>query len=272
MNIGVHTGLLDFKGMAKIATGVLILRLGGAPEWSAQVDAGFKNWLTSYLPWVTGSTLALEEKATPNNHGSFYYNQLASVYLILDDKPAAKAVLQEYFNGIFQGQINATGEQPFEAVRTHPIHYRAYNLAAIITNARLAQYVGYNVWNITTKLGGTIQKATDFAIVQNPLPSNETDAVSEMWQIVACIATVYGDPTGKYTQFLSVVAPSEAFFFWDYHATINSSFTSTAIATVPSSSPTQTPEKHQGGASALMPISFLASVLAFGIASIVSLA
>ena len=46
-----------------------------------------------------------------SNHGSFYYNQLASIYLILDDKPAAKAVLQEYFNGIFQNQITATGEQ-----------------------------------------------------------------------------------------------------------------------------------------------------------------
>jgi len=84
MNVGVHTGLLDFKGMARIATGnpspfpfqprhikqcswtpgVLILRLGGAAEWTAQVDAGFKSWLTSYLPWVTGSKLALEEKAT----------------------------------------------------------------------------------------------------------------------------------------------------------------------------------------------------------------
>jgi hypothetical protein len=46
-----------------------------------------------------------------SNHGSFYYNQLAAIYLILDNKPAAKAVLQEYFNGIFQNQITATGEQ-----------------------------------------------------------------------------------------------------------------------------------------------------------------
>ena len=71
------------------------------------------------------------------------------------------------------------------------------------TNARLAEYIGYNVWNITTKLGGTIQKATDYALVQDPVPSNETDAVYQMWQVVGCIASVYGDPTGKYTKFLS---------------------------------------------------------------------
>lgn len=52
-------------------------------------------------------------------------------------------------------------------------------------------------------MGGTIQKATDWAMVQSPTPSNETGAVDEIWQIVACVATVYGDPSGKYKQFLS---------------------------------------------------------------------
>jgi hypothetical protein len=55
--------------------------------------------------------------------------------------------------------------------------------------------------------------------VQNPLPSNETEAVQEYYQVVACVATQYGDPTGKYRQFLSVVNDSEPFFMWDYWAT-----------------------------------------------------
>lgn len=67
----------------------------------------------------------------------------------------------------------------------------------------MGDYIGLDFWNTTTKTGGTIQKAVDYAIVQNPAPSNEEDAVSEMYQIVACIATVFGDPTGKYKQFLS---------------------------------------------------------------------
>lgn len=74
----------------------------------------------------------------------------------------------------------------------------------MITNARLADYIGYSTWNISTKTGGNIQKATDFAMAQNPAPSHEQGAVYQMWQIVACIATVYGDPTGKYKQYLSV--------------------------------------------------------------------
>ncbi|KAF8310497.1 chondroitin AC/alginate lyase [Clavulina sp. PMI_390] len=202
-NVGSHTGLLDFKGMAKIASGVLTLRKGNATSWTQATDDGFKSWLTAYLPWLLNNTLAVQERESTNNHGSFYFNQEAAVYLLLDDEASAKASVQQYFSGIYQNQINSTGEQPLEAVRTRPIHYRAYNLAAIITNAAIAQYVGYDAWNITTALGGTIQKATDFAMAQNPAPSNEEDAVYEINQIVACVASVYGDPTGKYKQWLS---------------------------------------------------------------------
>ncbi|KAF8310500.1 chondroitin AC/alginate lyase [Clavulina sp. PMI_390] len=202
-NVGAHTGLLDFKGMAKIASGVLTLRKGNAASWTQATDDGLKAWLTAYLPWLRNNTLAVQEREATNNHGSFYYNQEAAVYLLLDDNAGAKASVQEYFSGIFQNQIAASGEQPLEASRTHPIHYRAYNLAAIITNAAIAQYVGYNAWNLTTSLGGTIQKATDYAMVQSPVASNEQGAVVEINQIVACVSNVYGDPTGKYKQFLS---------------------------------------------------------------------
>ncbi|KAF8309087.1 chondroitin AC/alginate lyase [Clavulina sp. PMI_390] len=203
MNIGTHTGVLDLKGLAKIASAVLTLRQGNVAEWTQATDNGFKAWLTEYLPWLRNNTLGVQERETPNNHGSFYYNQEAAVHLILGDEASAKATLEEYFNGIYQKQIAANGEQPMEASRTHPIHYRAYNLAGVITNAALAQYVGIDAWNITTSLNGTIQKATDWAMAQSPIPSNELGAVSEINQIVACVANIYGDPTGKYKQWLS---------------------------------------------------------------------
>jgi hypothetical protein len=40
--------------------------------------------------------------------------------------------LNNYFQGIYQNQIVANGDQPLESVRTRPFHYRAYNAAAII--------------------------------------------------------------------------------------------------------------------------------------------
>ena len=72
-----------------------------------------------------------------SNHGSFYFNQVAALKVLVGDNAGALDSLGEYFNGIYKGQINADGEQPLEAVRTRPYHYRVYNLAAMIVRLTL---------------------------------------------------------------------------------------------------------------------------------------
>lgn len=265
MNIGTHTGILDFKGMAKIATGIETLRLGNATEWTQQVDDGFKGWLTAYLPWLKNSTLGVGERTLGNNHGTFYINQEASIHIILQDKPAAIAALNSFFSGEFQAQIDASGEQPLEARRPDPIHYRAYNLAALITNGQIADYLDHPIWKDTTKAGGTIQKATDWAMEQSKYAykTNETPtAVAELNQVVARIATVFGDTSGKYKDWLKSVDPSEAFFFWDFHATINSTTPSGSSSTTSAGlqSPT-TKANHSGGAVSTLSLSATSAIL-----------
>lgn len=272
--VGAHTGLLDLKGMAKIATGVLTLRLGNAAGWTPEVDAGLQAWIQSYLPWVTSNKLAVGEMDADNNHGSFFFNQLASLYLMVNDKVNAKAALEKYFNGIYMGQIDASGEQPLEASRTHPYHYRAYNLGAVITNARIGDYLGLNYWNKTTTKGGTIQGAVDFAMAQDPAASDEEGAAPEMWQIVAATATVFGDPTGKYKKYLSVVPPSEAFMFWDFHATLNATSTTISSTTSGLSAKPTSSSTHNGGALTGAHVSSVGAfigALVFGLGALASL-
>ncbi|GLB39580.1 putative predicted SAM-dependent RNA methyltransferase [Lyophyllum shimeji] len=72
----------------------------------------------------------------PNNHGTFYYNQLASLKLLVNDYEGALNVTDAYFAHQFLTQINAIGEQPYEAVWTRPHHYRAYILAELILHSR----------------------------------------------------------------------------------------------------------------------------------------
>jgi hypothetical protein len=69
-----------------------------------------------------------------SNHGSFYYNQIAALKFLVGNSTGALASLEEFFNGIYKNQIKADGEQPLEAKRTRPYHYRAYNLAALIVS------------------------------------------------------------------------------------------------------------------------------------------
>ena len=46
-----------------------------------------------------------------SNHGSFYFNQLASLQILIGDMSGANATLKKYFTGIYQGQINQNGDQ-----------------------------------------------------------------------------------------------------------------------------------------------------------------
>ena len=49
--------------MAKIASGVLVLRQGKAQSWTSDIDTQFQTWLKEYITWMTTNTLALQEKA-----------------------------------------------------------------------------------------------------------------------------------------------------------------------------------------------------------------
>ncbi|CAE6452121.1 unnamed protein product [Rhizoctonia solani] len=203
---GSHTGVLDMKCMTKLTSAVLLLRKAKAPEWTQALDDGLNAWVKQYIVWLTTNALALEEKAAPNNHGSFYFNQLASLQLLVGDTEGAKTTINEYFNGIYQDQITANGDQPLESIRTRPYHYRAYNLAAMVVNAKIGAYVGItDAWNRTARSGAGIQKALDYAMSTSP--KGEEEYVKELLPPLAAIASVYGDPDGKYVEFLRKADP-----------------------------------------------------------------
>ncbi|CEL56846.1 hypothetical protein RSOLAG1IB_08124 [Rhizoctonia solani AG-1 IB] len=188
---GSHTGILDLKCMAKLTSGILVLREGRSAEWNKTLDDGLNAWVKQYTVWLTTSEHALKEKAAPNNHGSFYFNQLASLQVLVGDIEGAKTTINEYFNGIYQDQIAANGDQPFETARTRPYHYRAYNIAAMVVNAKIGAYVGIpDVWNKKTKSGAGIQQALDYAM--SLPPTGEEGYAKELFPYVAAAASVYG--------------------------------------------------------------------------------
>ncbi|KAH8824435.1 chondroitin AC/alginate lyase [Flagelloscypha sp. PMI_526] len=215
---GARTGILDMRGICKILSGILILRKTKSTAWTSDIDTQMRNWTTTYIGWLTTADLPLQEKAAPNNHGSFYFNQLAAFQILIDDFDGAKKTLQEYFNGIYQNQVEANGEQPEEAKRTLPYHYRAYNGVAMSINARLAKYVGLDMWTTPTKQGGTIQKAADYIIDTQTPPKDENSSPLDMYPFVAMVASTLGDAKSKYAGFLKnedPEYPAQAWFFWE---------------------------------------------------------
>lgn len=56
---------------------------------------------------------------------------MAAFQLIAGHPDEAKRYLGIYFDGIYQNQIDARGEQPFEVLRSRTYHYRAYGAAGM---------------------------------------------------------------------------------------------------------------------------------------------
>jgi hypothetical protein len=59
-----HTGVLDLKCMAKIATGVLTLRAGNSSSYTPIIDRKFVAWVQQYIDWLETDSIALKEKAS----------------------------------------------------------------------------------------------------------------------------------------------------------------------------------------------------------------
>jgi hypothetical protein len=110
-DVGTHTGVLDLKCMVKVVNAVLVLRAGSASEWTETIDTGLVNWTTTYIGWLTTNQIALQEAAATNNHGSYYYNQLAALQILVNDLSGANATIQKYFSTLYQNQVVASGEQ-----------------------------------------------------------------------------------------------------------------------------------------------------------------
>jgi len=51
----------DLKGMAKIASAILLLRKGGSTDWTSTLDTAFVAWCRQYITWLETSPIALEE-------------------------------------------------------------------------------------------------------------------------------------------------------------------------------------------------------------------
>ncbi|KIJ27093.1 hypothetical protein M422DRAFT_71747 [Sphaerobolus stellatus SS14] len=187
---GSHTGVLDLKGFAKIASGILILRKGGSSDWTTDLDNQFKAWCSEYITWLEAASIALQEAVSTNNHGTFYCNQLVALKLIVNDVAGAKSVTQTYFNTLYQNHIDKSGEQ---------------------TNAHIQKYAypSSDVWNRTTSDGATIKDALDWAMGISPV---------ELYPSIVAVGSVFGDPKSVCYDFVNkndALLWQDPYFLWN---------------------------------------------------------
>lgn len=47
--------------MAKVVTGIMVLRARKAPEWTADLDNKMIGWTKEYVTWLQTASIAIEE-------------------------------------------------------------------------------------------------------------------------------------------------------------------------------------------------------------------
>ena len=56
--VGTFTGVLDMRGMIKVANAILAIKAAKSPDWDTQRDAEMKLWLRQYIRWLESSPIA----------------------------------------------------------------------------------------------------------------------------------------------------------------------------------------------------------------------
>ncbi|KGB74556.1 hypothetical protein CNBG_0394 [Cryptococcus deuterogattii R265] len=207
--MGRHTGVLDLACMAKIVSGVQVMRSIKPAEWQQETETGIMQWASEQLNWLYTSEQGLGELNATNNHGTFAVNQVCALNVLLNQNDACVTALEDFYNGIYLDQIASNGDQPLESARTRPYHYRAFNLMALVTNAQFGDFVGLSpsAWERRSAANTTIVDALHFAMLQNYTASNELTQSRALNPVVAAISAKYGDPDNKYANFLKSSDP-----------------------------------------------------------------
>lgn len=136
--------------------------LAGSAAWTAADHAALRTWVEQFVDYLQTSPQGLAERASPNNHGSWYATQVAAYLVYLDRTDDAKAFIDERGRHFIDTHLAADGSQPHELERTRPLHYARFNLRGLMDLARLGDRVGVDLWHYKNANGATLETALNW--------------------------------------------------------------------------------------------------------------
>jgi unsaturated chondroitin disaccharide hydrolase len=154
---GRGIGIIDTRHLPQLVDALRLLER--TPGWTRSEQDALRQWCRAYLDWLLESEHGRDERAQPNNHGTWYDAQVAALALFLDDTTLARRVIAEDTRRRLDAHIESDGRQPHELDRTRPIHYSVFNLDAFTAIAEMARHVGIDLWRSVAQRGGSLRAA-----------------------------------------------------------------------------------------------------------------
>lgn len=158
-NQGSDAGVLDGTNLLVLLESLRLLR--GSDALSPADLEVVREWFSDYVLWLTTSENGRLEHAAPNNHGSWYLVQVASILTFLGRVDEARDYCREDFARI-GWQFASDGRQPYELARADGLSYCQYNLHAQFQLAELAETLGVDLWHYTAPSGGSLRSGLKF--------------------------------------------------------------------------------------------------------------
>lgn len=153
-------GIIETTSLIQLTDAARLLE--GSAAWTEEISRGLKGWFLDYCNWLMTSAAGKAESLATNNHGIWYDAQLATFAAYAGREETVVRVLREVVPRRISSQIEPDGRMPRELVRTRSLHYSLYNLAALITLARLGENREMDLWQARTPEGRGIRAALDF--------------------------------------------------------------------------------------------------------------
>jgi len=151
-NEGQSTGIIELKDFYYFLDAIRMAEKAGYLD---ETDCRkFREWLGSYLEWLTTSSQGKKECSAQNNHGLLYDLQVASISAFLDAREAFLNCMRRAHARLSK-HVADDGSQPYELDRSITAHYCAFNLQQWINLARIAERSGEDLWQADHEKNGT---------------------------------------------------------------------------------------------------------------------
>lgn len=160
-NRGSSSGIIEAKDFYYFLDAVRLLEQRG--KLTQSESNALREWLSKYLHWLRTSPQGVKERASQNNHGTYYDLQVGAIAAFLGEDALLRHTLRDSRFRIVQ-QFAADGSQPEELKRTTTAHYCCFNLQGWIHLAQLADSCGEDLWSFEGPQGQSLRRAMEWLL------------------------------------------------------------------------------------------------------------
>ncbi|WP_299780902.1 alginate lyase family protein [uncultured Formosa sp.] len=199
-------GILDGRSIVQFIPDAIHL-ISTSKQWTDTNQLKMTAWFTAYLEWLTQSPLGIKGSLLNNNHGSWYKFQVAALAMYLGNKNLTKNTIVATENSLEQ-MINTEGGQVHELERTRSFFYSCFNLEALISIAKIGDYVNLNMWTYETESKKSLTLALHYltAVIDGAQWNHDTLKTVEVSNLLPIVSAFYDTyKTEEYRSLLKAI-------------------------------------------------------------------